>query len=67
MGAYNGGPRNPNLQCAAGVQMVAEYARNILERVTAKSEEATEEGLERGMSTDSNTSASEDFEMGGVS
>lgn len=35
VGAYNGGPRNPNLQYAAGVQMVAEYARNILERVTA--------------------------------
>jgi hypothetical protein len=35
VGAYNGGFRNPNLQYAAGVQMVAEYARNILERVTA--------------------------------
>jgi len=35
IGAYNGGPRSPNLQYAAGVQMVAEYARNILERVTA--------------------------------
>jgi len=34
VGAYNGGFRNPNLQYAAGVQMVAEYARNILERVT---------------------------------
>lgn len=35
VGAYNGGFRNPNLQYAAGVQQVAEYARNILERVTA--------------------------------
>jgi hypothetical protein len=35
VGAYNGGFRNPNLQYAAGVQMVAEYAKNILERVTA--------------------------------
>jgi hypothetical protein len=35
VGAYNGGYRNPNLQYAAGVQTVAEYARNVLERVTA--------------------------------
>jgi hypothetical protein len=35
VGAYNGGVRNPNLQYASGVQMVANYARNILERVTA--------------------------------
>ena len=35
VGAYNGGPRNPNLQYAAGVQIVAEYARSILERVAA--------------------------------
>jgi hypothetical protein len=35
IGAYNGGFRNPNLRYAAGVQKVAEYARNILERVTA--------------------------------
>ncbi len=35
VGAYNAGRRNPNLQYAAGVRMVAEYARNILERVTA--------------------------------
>jgi hypothetical protein len=35
IGAYNGGTRNPNLQYAAGVQMVAEYARNMLERVDA--------------------------------
>ncbi len=35
VGAYNGGYRNPNLQYAAGVQAVAEYARNVLERVTA--------------------------------
>ena len=33
VGAYNGGPRNPNPQYAAGVGLVAEYARNILERV----------------------------------
>jgi hypothetical protein len=35
VGAYNGGSRNPNLQYAAGVEQVARYARNILERVTA--------------------------------
>lgn len=33
VGAYNGGPRNPNAQYAAGVNLVAEYARTILERV----------------------------------
>lgn len=33
VGAYNGGVRNPNIQYAAGVNMVAQYARNILERV----------------------------------
>lgn len=40
VGAYNGGFRNPNLEYAAGVRMVAEYARNILERVTAINGEA---------------------------
>jgi hypothetical protein len=35
VGAYNGGPRNPNLDYAAGVQTVAEYAKNMLERVSA--------------------------------
>jgi hypothetical protein len=47
--------------------MVAEYVRNLMERVTAKNGDVTEEGLEHRMSTDSNTSASEGFEMGGVS
>lgn len=32
VGAYNGGVHNPNLNYAAGVDMVAQYARNILER-----------------------------------
>jgi hypothetical protein len=32
-GAYNGGPRNPNLQYSAGVEVVANYARRILEQV----------------------------------
>lgn len=50
VGAYNGGPRNPNAEYAAGVQLVAVYARNILERVTATNEQATVESLERGMS-----------------
>ena len=50
VGAYNGGPRNPNAQYAAGVQLVAVYARNILERVTATNEQASVESLERGMS-----------------
>jgi soluble lytic murein transglycosylase-like protein len=30
VGAYNGGPRNPNAEYAAGVQLVAVYARNFL-------------------------------------
>jgi hypothetical protein len=50
VGAYNGGPRNPNAEYAAGVQLVAVYARNILERVTATNDQATVESLERGMS-----------------
>lgn len=53
VGAYNGGPRNPNLRYAAGVQTVAEYARNILERVTAMNEQAAEDTLARGMETGS--------------
>jgi len=32
VGAYNGGPDNPNLQYAAGVEMVADYARSVLEQ-----------------------------------
>lgn len=46
VGAYNGGVRHPNSQYAAGVQMVAEYARNILERVTAVNDQASEDALE---------------------
>ena len=53
VGAYNGGPRNPNPRYAAGVQAVAEYARNILERVTAVNERAAEDTLERGLETNS--------------
>jgi hypothetical protein len=53
VGAYNGGPRNPNLRYAAGVQAVAEYARNILERVTAVNERDAEDTLERGLETSS--------------
>lgn len=51
VGAYNGGPRNPNLQYAAGVEAVAAYARNILERVTAVNEEAATDTLEQGINT----------------
>jgi hypothetical protein len=51
VGAYNGGPRNPNLQYAAGVAAVAAYARNILERVTAVNEQAATDTLERGVNT----------------
>ncbi|HKV78085.1 MAG TPA: hypothetical protein VJP02_08105 [Candidatus Sulfotelmatobacter sp.] len=47
VGIYNGGSGNPNIRYAAGVKAVAEYARNILERVTAMSEEATADTLER--------------------
>lgn len=35
VGAYNGGPRNPNLQYEAGVRTVAEHARRVLERAAA--------------------------------
>lgn len=51
VGAYNGGPRNPNLQYAAGVEAVAACARNILERVTAVNEQTATDTLERGIST----------------
>jgi hypothetical protein len=40
VGAYNGGPRNPNLEYAAGVGIVAEYARNVLGRVSAINRQA---------------------------
>jgi hypothetical protein len=53
VGAYNGGPGNPNLRYAAGVQAVAEYARNVLERVTAVNERAAEDTLERELETTS--------------
>jgi RNA-directed DNA polymerase len=46
VGAYNGGPRNPNPHYAAGVGAVAAYARNILERVTAANEQAATDTLE---------------------
>jgi hypothetical protein len=52
VGAYNGGPRNPNLQYAAGVEAVAAYARNILERVTAVNEQAATDTLERAVNTE---------------
>ena len=45
VGAYNGGPRNPNPQYAAGVQTVASYARNVLERVTAVNERVAKADL----------------------
>lgn len=32
VGAYNGGFRNPNMEYAAGVRAVAEYARKVLEQ-----------------------------------
>jgi hypothetical protein len=53
VGAYNGGPGNPNLRYAAGVQAVAEYARNVLERVTAVNERAAADTLERELETSS--------------
>jgi soluble lytic murein transglycosylase-like protein len=51
VGAYNGGPRNPNPHYAAGVGAVAAYARNILERVTAANEQAATDTLELGIDT----------------
>ena len=35
VGAYNGGVSTPNLEYAAGVQQVSQYARKILEQVAA--------------------------------
>ncbi len=35
VGAYNGGPGNPNLQYEAGVRTVAEHARRVLEHAAA--------------------------------
>lgn len=35
VGAYNGGPRNPNPQYEAGVRTVAEHARRVLEHAAA--------------------------------
>src|SRR5512146_2264047 len=32
IGAYNGGPRNPNPSYAEGVATVADYARNVLQQ-----------------------------------
>jgi hypothetical protein len=53
VGAYNGGPRNPNPQYAAGVNQVAEYARNILERVPiVRQETVTPGAAERVASED---------------
>jgi len=49
VGAYNGGPRNPNAHYAAGVQMVADYARNVLERVKAVNGEAASDDLEQAI------------------
>ncbi|MGB8064603.1 MAG: hypothetical protein WCF26_22130 [Candidatus Sulfotelmatobacter sp.] len=51
VGAYNGGLRNPNPRYAAGVQAVAEYARNILERVTAVNERAAVDTLQHELET----------------
>lgn len=48
VGAYNGGPRNPNPEYAAGVQLVASYARNVLERVTAVNEREARADLAAG-------------------
>ena len=45
VGAYNGGPRNPNSEYAAGVQIVASYARNVLERVSVINERAAKTEL----------------------
>jgi hypothetical protein len=54
VGAYNGGPRNPNPEYAAGVQIVASYARNVLERVTAINERAAKTDLTLEKRPDSN-------------
>ena len=35
VGAYNGGPGNPNMKYEAGVRAAAEHARNILEQAAA--------------------------------
>ncbi len=69
VGAYNGGPRNPNPQYAAGVNMVAQYARNILERVsaakgravagTALGQDAATQNVNAGSTPELDTSARE--------
>lgn len=46
VGAYNGGVRNPNIEYAGGVRMVAEYARNILARMAAVNEQVSTDTLE---------------------
>jgi hypothetical protein len=43
VGAYNGGPRNPNERYEAGVRMVAAYARRIFEKAAALNGEAAVE------------------------
>ncbi len=35
VGAYNGGPGNPNAKYEAGVRLVADYARRMLEQAAA--------------------------------
>lgn len=39
-GAYNGGVKNPNAHYAAGVEMVADYARRIIDRAAALNDQA---------------------------
>jgi hypothetical protein len=51
VGAYNGGVRDPNVEYAAGVRMVAECARNILARVAEVNEQVSTDTLEGKINT----------------
>jgi hypothetical protein len=46
-GAYNGGVDKPNLQYAAGVQMVATYARTVIERAASLHSAAVSQRTQR--------------------
>jgi hypothetical protein len=43
VGAYNGGPGNPNMRYGEGVRLVADYARQILEQAAALNGQAVAE------------------------
>ncbi|HVW07790.1 MAG TPA: hypothetical protein VHC90_04370 [Bryobacteraceae bacterium] len=50
IGAYNGGPGNPNQEYETGVRNVAEYAHRILDRAAALHGDDAEMATDRGIS-----------------